>query len=133
MSTVQQFEDLEIWKQARELSKIVYDYTVKENFVKDFKLKDQIRGASGSAMDNIAEGFERGSRLEFINFLAYAKGSCGEVKSQLYRAFDQSYINEEERLRAYNQYNKLSAGISNLISYLNQSPIKGTKFKGRLS
>ncbi|MCF3110098.1 four helix bundle protein [Niabella sp. CC-SYL272] len=131
MGTVSRFEDLEIWKLARELSKMIYSFTLRESFSKDYKLKDQIRGASGSAMDNIAEGFEKGSRLEFVNFLSFAKGSCGEVKSQLYRALDQEYIAEGEQIEAYNQYNKLSAGISNFISYLNQSAIRGSKFKGR--
>lgn len=82
-------------------------------------------------MDNIAERFDRGSRLEFINFLGYAKGSCGEVKSQLYRDLDQRYIDSKEQLDTDNQYNKLSAGLSNLISYLNKPEIKGVKFKDR--
>lgn len=131
MATIHSFEDLEIWKLARALSKLIYGYTNRDFFSKDYKLKHQIRGSSGSAMDNIAEGFERASRLEFINFLSIAKGSCGEVKSQLFRALDQQYINEEEHQEVYNNYNKLSAGISNLITYLNKSTIKGTKFKDR--
>jgi four helix bundle protein len=88
MATVRQFEDLEIWQLARELSKKVYILTFQEPLASDFRLKDQMRGSSGSIMDNIAEGFERSSRLEFINSLTISKGEIGELKSQLYRAFD---------------------------------------------
>jgi four helix bundle protein len=84
MATVQHIEDLEIWQLARELTKLVYKlYTVNERFAKDYKLKDQINDSSGSVMDNIAEGFERGGNIEFVNFLSIAKGALGEVKSQI--------------------------------------------------
>jgi four helix bundle protein len=131
MATITKFEDLEIWKEARRLSLLVFQYSQKELFAKDFRFKDQIRAAAGSIMDNIAEGFERSSRLEFINFLSYSKGSCGEVKSQLYRAKDQQYISEEEFNEAYVAYDKLASNIAGFISYLNQSEVKGQKFKDR--
>ncbi len=131
MATITKFEDLEIWKEARRLSLIIFQYTLKESFAKDFRFKDQIRAAAGSIMDNIAEGFERSSRLEFINFLSYSKGSCGEVKSQLYRAKDQQYISEEEFNESYVAYDKLASNIAGFISYLNQSEVKGQKFKDR--
>ena len=80
---------LEIWQVATELANEVVDlFTGSESFSRDFKLKDQINGSSRSVMDNIAEGFDRGGRNEFINFLTFSKGSAGEVKSQLYRALD---------------------------------------------
>ncbi|MBO9620807.1 MAG: four helix bundle protein, partial [Niabella sp.] len=85
MSTIKKFEDLEIWQIAEKLSLKIFTESTSGEFSKDFRFKDQIRAASGSIMDNIAEGFERSSRLEFINFLGFAKGSCGEVKSQLHR------------------------------------------------
>lgn len=88
MATIKIFEDLEIWKLSRQLCQVVFDFTKREIFSKDYKLVNQINGASGSVMDNIAEGFDRGSRNDFVKFLCIAKGSSGEVKSQLYRAHD---------------------------------------------
>ncbi len=89
MATIQRFEDLDIWKMARTLAEEVHElYTNHDVFSKDYRLKNQINGSSGSVMDNIAEGFERGGNNEFVNFLSIAKGSLGEVKSQLYRAYD---------------------------------------------
>lgn len=116
MPTITKFEDLEIWKEARRLSKIIFDYTQKDLFSKDYRFKDQIRAAAGSIMDNIAEGFERSSRLEFINFLSYAKGSCGEVKSQLYRAKDQHYITDFDFNETYTAFNNLASNIAGFIS-----------------
>jgi len=104
MSTIKRFEDLDVWQLARELAMDIFEaYTRSEEFSKDYKLKDQINGASGSIMDNIAEGFERSSRNEFINFLTFSKGSTGEVKSQLYRAFDRKYISAEKLISYTNK------------------------------
>ena len=82
--TIERFEDLEIWQMARELCKVIRDITEKEPFCRDFTLRDQIKGSSGSVMDNIAEGYERDGTKEFINFLSMSKGSCGECRSQSY-------------------------------------------------
>ncbi len=95
MATIKRFEDLEIWQMARQLCKEIFDLTFHEKFMKDFSLKDQIRRSSGSIMDNIAEGFERGGNKEFKQFLSIAKGSSGETKSQLYRAYDRNYFTGE--------------------------------------
>lgn len=133
MATIQNFEDLEIWQEARSLSLSVFLLTQKEPLSKEFRFRDQMRSAAGSVMDNIAEGFERSSRLEFINFLSIAKGSAGEVRSQLYRAADQNYITESEKLRLVEGYKLLSAKISGFIKYLNNSKHKGQKFKDRSS
>ena len=131
MATITRFEDLEIWQLARELSKEVYDLTFVEPIKSDFRLKDQMRGSSGSIMDNIAEGFERGSKLEFINSLSYSKGEVGELKSQLYRALDNKYISQEIFDALYNKADVITKKITAFITYLNASKIKGQKFKNR--
>ena len=129
MATVQCFEDLKIWQMARELCRDVFRITRYEQFSKDFKLKDQIKSSSGSIMDNIAEGFERGGNKEFIQFLAIAKGSSGETRSQLHRSFDYQYIEEEEYKTLCQKAMDTSKSISALMDYLKQSEIKGTKYK----
>ena len=132
MATITKFEELEIWKLARELANEIFDlFTGSENFSRDFKLKDQINGSSGSVMDNIAEGFERGGRNEFINFLTFSKGSAGEVKSQLYRALDRKYITQEQFDHLYEKTDLIGKKTGAFINYLNSSPHKGNKFKNR--
>ena len=125
---VTNFEELEIWKLARELCKFVFTITSNVPFSADFKLRDQIRASSGSVMDNIAEGFERGGNKEFFQFLSVAKGSCGETRSQGYRALDYQYINDETFEEIRNRTMSLSVKISNLMSYLKSSDFKGSKY-----
>jgi four helix bundle protein len=129
MATINHFQDLDIWKEARELSKIIYDLSNRTPFSKDFSLKDQIRRFSGSVMDNIAEGFERSGTNEFIQFLSIAKGSVAEVHSQLYRALDQVYITQQEFDSISERIQKIGGGIMKLIIYLRNCEIKGIKFK----
>jgi four helix bundle protein len=131
MTTIKKFEDLEMWKKSRILCNEIFEIIKSENFSKDYKLKDQINGSSGSVMDNIAEGFDRGSRLEFLNFLSISKGSAGEVKSQLYRAVDRKYINSNKFDELYSLAEEISKMIGSFMEYLNKSNIKGTKFKSR--
>jgi len=131
MATIKCFEDLELCQIARALSPRIFKITLIEPFSKDFRFRDQIRAAAGSVMDNIAEGFERSGRLEFINFLSIAKGSAGEVRSPLHRASDQHYITEEEALVLVEEFKILSAKISGFIKYLNSTEFKGQKFKDR--
>ena len=94
---VKNLEDLEIWKDARMLIRIIYRITREPKFSKDFALRDQIQRAGVSIMSNIAEGFERGGNQELVHFLYIAKASCGEVRSQLYVAVDQSYLTQKDR------------------------------------
>jgi four helix bundle protein len=131
MATAKQFEDLEIWKLAREIAIIVFATTKNGNLAKDFDLKNQMNRSSGSIMDNIAEGFGRGSRLEFIHFLTIANGSCEELKSQLYRSFDREYINKELFEELYELADKIFKKTHAMINYLNQSQTKGHKFRNR--
>jgi four helix bundle protein len=92
---IEKFEDLEIWQEAREISKMVFKLTNEKSFDNDYRFKYQMRDAAGSTMDNIAEGFGRGGNKEFNNFLSIAKGSNEEVRSQSYRTFDYHYISED--------------------------------------
>ncbi|MCZ8196596.1 MAG: four helix bundle protein [Flavobacterium sp.] len=128
MATVKKFEDLEIWIEARRLSKEIILISKTTDLRNDFKLKDQIKDSSGSIMDNIAEGFERNGNGEFRQFLSVAKGSAGESRSQLYRVFDNEYIDEQKLTVLVSDYEKLSIKIHNFITYLNKKDYKGTKF-----
>ncbi|HAV55496.1 four helix bundle protein [Aequorivita vladivostokensis] len=129
MATIERFEDLDIWKEARLLSKEIIQLSKNTELKTDYKLRDQIKNASGSVMDNIAEGFERDGNLEFRQFLSIAKGSAGESRSQLYRIYDSEYISEEELSSLVNRYLNLSKRIANFIIYLNKNEFKGNKFK----
>lgn len=125
---VEKFEDLEIWQEARELCKYIFTLTSKDPFSKDYKLREQIHGSSGSIMDNISEGFERDGKREFIQFLSIAKGSCGETRSQSYRAFDFRYINQVELDQLLERTERLGKRIGSFMNYLKKSTIKGSKF-----
>ena len=129
MATVQRFEDLKIWKMAREFCSDIFRIACYEDFSKDYRFKDQIRASAGSIMDNIAEGFERGGNKEFIYFLTIAKGSCGESRSQLHRSFDCHYIEIEEYEALCTKTIEISKAIAALVDYLKQSEIKGIRYK----
>jgi four helix bundle protein len=118
MAGISRFEDLEAWQQARELTRRVYEQSRTVLFSKDFALRDQIRRAAVSVMSNIAEGYERGRDREFVQFLIVAKGSCGEVRAQLYVALDQGYLAEQDFQGLVGQAERTSQLIAGLIRYL---------------
>jgi len=126
--SVKNFGDLNVWKQARQLTQEIYRLTKTEKFLKDFGLRDQIRRAAISVMSNTAEGFERGGNQEFVQFLYVAKASRGEVRSQIYVALDQEYATANDSEKLLQSFKRLSGMISNLITYLRQSEMKGEKF-----
>ena len=95
-SKIERFEDLIAWQKARKLTQLIYQVSRRGAFAKDFGLSGQIQRAAVSIMSNISEGFERGGRGEFHQFLSIAKASCAEVRSQLYVAFDVGYLNQDE-------------------------------------
>lgn len=131
MATVNKFEDLEIWQLAFALYKKISAITEKIRLKHEYRFADQMKAAAGSVMDNIAEGFERNSRLEFLNSLSISKGECGELKSQVYRCFADKYIDQNEFEELYNEIDTETRKIASFIIYLNKSAVKGLKFKDR--
>jgi four helix bundle protein len=130
MSTFQSFEEIEAWQKARELTRQVYALSKSGSFAKDYGLRDQVCRACVSVMANIAEGFERGGRREFIQFLSTAKASAGEVRSHLFVALDQAYVTPETYDKLVNDAKEVSRMIAGLMKYLHSSEIKGPKYKG---
>jgi four helix bundle protein len=132
MATIQRVEDLQVWQLAREFACDVREMLKDEQFRYEFGLKEQIKGSSGSIMDNIAEGFGRGSKHEFVNHLTIAKGSAEESRSQLYRCLDAGLVKLPTFVFLSEKLESTVQKISALIRYLNQADIKGQKFKGRV-
>jgi four helix bundle protein len=128
MATIKRFEDILSWQEARELNKTISAMIRLKKFGTNYSLINQIERSAGSIMDNIAEGFERGGNKEFIQFLFIARGSCGELRSQAYRALDDNYISKTEFDNIYIQCSKVNRLIYSLISYLKNSDKKGMKF-----
>jgi len=128
---VTRFEDIDAWKRARELVKIIYKTTAGGDFSRDFGLRDQIRRAAVSVMSNVAEGFERGGNREFQQFLSVAKGSAGEVKSQLYVALDAGHIDQEDFNHIYQLADETGRLIGGFLRYLSKSEHRGSKFRTR--
>ncbi|MBS1657298.1 MAG: four helix bundle protein [Bacteroidetes bacterium] len=129
MATIKKFEELEIWQLARDLARDVETLIQENNFRHNFTLIDQMRRSSGSIMDNIAEGFEREGNKEFIHFLTIAKGSNGELRSQLYRGLDAHYFSDKEFQILYTKSETLGVKLKNLVTYLNSSEHRGQKFR----
>ena len=117
---IERFEDLVAWQKARELTKNIYTLTMQKAFTKDFSLRNQMRGASVSIMSNIAEGFERGGRSEFHQFLVISKGSCAELRSQLYVSLDVGHID----LKTFEALDALARETSRVIGGLRAAVYK---------
>ena len=128
MEKVRRFEDLEVFQRARVLCKEIYRITRGEPFKNDFRFVQQIRAASGSIMDNIAEGFERNGNKEYVNFLYIAKGSCGELRSQLLRAFDAEFVGKEDFDKLYNEAEEIGRLLFRLIQSIRQKGNPGSKY-----
>ncbi|MDP2686818.1 MAG: four helix bundle protein [Aequorivita sp.] len=122
------YQELDIYKLAREICNDVWHLITTTSLGNDFRLRDQINGASGSIMDNIAEGFGRGGNKEFINFLSYSRGSCCETESQLQRTLDRKHITQEEYDSLLKKTQSEIDQISKFINYLKNSDRKGSKF-----
>jgi len=125
---VESFEDLHVYQRARELANAIYSLTRQGAFARDYGLADQIRRAAVSIMSNIAEGFERGAKTEFIQFLFIAKGSCGEVRAQLEIARDQDYIPQSGYDSLLDLARRISGMLSNFIAHLQRTDYQGEKF-----
>jgi len=129
MSRIDRFEDIEVWRKARELVKAIYAISNEGSFSRDFGLRDQIRRAAVSIMSNIAEGFERDGDREFLQFVSIAKGSTGEVRAHLYVALDAGYIDQETFARLFDMATQISRMLAGLMKYLRNSDYKGKKFR----
>ena len=127
--TISRFEDLVIWQLGRELAKEIYLLTKEPCWQEDWDFRSQIRNSSGSVPDNIAEGFEREGTSEFINFLSISKGSCGECRSQIYRAFDRQYISQIQLDYFVEKTSRLCSKIHNTMTSSKKSDFRGNKFK----
>ncbi|MBN2654235.1 MAG: four helix bundle protein [Nitrospirae bacterium] len=123
------FEELDVWQKSLQLVKEVYRLSSSDKFIKDYSLADKISRAAVSVMSNIAEGFERGSNTEFIQFLYISKGSCGEVRSQIYIARELGYLPDKDFQSCAAMCREVSAQLSGFISYLKGSNLKGEKFR----
>lgn len=129
MATWEKIEDIEIWRDSRNLCDKIWNIIQSTSLKNDFRLRDQMSGSSGSIMDNIAEGFGREGNKEFKLFLSYSIGSCAELSSQLYRCLDRSYIDENAFNELNNEVLIITKRIKTLRNYLKDTPFRGNKFK----
>ena len=128
MGTVKEFTELEVWKMARTYCVHLNSHFTKSTWSSQYALKNQLDRSSGSIMDNIAEGFDRGGNKEFMQFLSIAKGSCGETISQIYRAFDKELLTEEDKEQLIKEGQTIKAKIGAFMNYLKKSERKGFKY-----
>ena len=129
MATYNSFEDLPVWNVSKELAVRIYELTSQGKLSKDYGLKDQMQRSAVSISSNIAEGFERGSKKEFMQYLYIARGSCGELRSQMYIARDIGYFDNDNFDTIYSLALKVSKQINGFIKYLKSTNFKGQKYK----
>ena len=129
MAKYNSFEELPVWQNAKTLAIVIYEVSSGGRLSKDFSLKDQIRRCVVSISSNIAEGFERGTKQEFIQFLYIARGSCGELRSQIHIADEIGYISHKDSIHILNLAQDVSRQINGFIEYLKKSSLKGQKFR----
>jgi four helix bundle protein len=129
MARIERFEDIEAWKAARTLTKVIYEASGCGAFAKDFVLRDQARRATVSIMANLAEGFERGGDKEFLQFLSLAKASSAELRSHLYVAEDQNYLPARQCDDLRKQAESVGRMLSRFMEYLRKSTLRGNKFR----
>jgi four helix bundle protein len=122
VTTAKRFEDLEFWQKTKELTNFIYSLSSSGSFSLDFGLRDQMRRASVSIMSNIAEGFESQTQALFIQYLWRAKGSAGELRAQLYIAFEQAYLAVDEFNSAFSFAEICSKQLARFIQYLESQP-----------
>jgi four helix bundle protein len=129
MATFNSFEEIEAWRRARKYAQRIFDLSIVGSLSRDFGLRDQINRSTGSIMDNIAEGFERGGKREFIQSLSVSKGSAGESRSQLYRALDRRHLTPEDFEDLNREGIEIGKMVWGLMEYLRTSELRGPKFK----
>jgi len=129
MRVYKHFTEMEVWQKAKMLTKLIYEATSTGTFSRDWALRDQIRKASVSIPSNIAEGFERGGNKEFIRFLSIAKGSAGEVLTQLHIAMDLGHLTENEFERLQDQTVRIGRMLGGFVQYLKKSSRKGPTYE----
>ena len=118
MPTITRFEEIEAWKTARELTRMIYALTEQGKLSKDFGLKNQIQRACVSVMSNIAEGFESRTQAQFLEYLGRSKASAGEVRCQLYIASDLKYLTDAEFRQVFDRADKSARQIARFMYYL---------------
>lgn len=128
MAHYKSFQDLEIWKKARNICKSVYALHCDTELKKDYGLWHQLNKSTGSVMDNIAEGFDRDGNKEFIQFLSISKASCAEAISQLYRCKDRNYVQLEQFESILEEMNSCKSQIGGFMKYLKNSDRRGHKY-----
>lgn len=131
MAAFKCFEEIHAWQKARVLNQKVGGFIDGGRFKQNYRLIGQMEGSAGSIMDNIAEGFERSGNKEFFQFLYISKGSCGEFRSQLYRALDRNYIGKSEFDELFSLTKEVIVMLQKLIAYLETSEMKGVRYKDR--